>query len=157
AKYGGDALVHLVEIAVRDRIAPARGKERLQPALHRVLVERLRIALVETGRKYHAPEAPAVVARDLEQGAPFVRIGAIVARAAPEVRAEIERRREHQEALRMGIAFERDAERLAHRRTSAIGADQIRSGEPPRPRGALDPDLDPVVELLERHDAGREL
>src|SRR5262249_57456460 len=78
AERGGDALVHVVEVAVHDRVGAVLGKELLQPALHRRFVLRLLVGLGEARGKQHAPEAFAVIAGDLEQRAPFVGVGEVV-------------------------------------------------------------------------------
>src|SRR5262249_47596143 len=79
AEPRGDALMHIVEIAVDDRVRAALGKESLQSALYRTLVERLLVGFFDTRGKQHAPKPAAVVAADLEQRAPFVGIGKIIA------------------------------------------------------------------------------
>src|SRR5271165_6293304 len=75
------ALVHGVEIAMHEEVAALLGKKSLQPALDGVLAQRLLVALFAAGGKEHAPEAVSIIAGDLEQGAPFLGIGEIIARA----------------------------------------------------------------------------
>ena len=71
---------------MNDWIAAGLGKEFLQPRLDRVLVERLLVGLFGRVGEQHAPKTAAVVAGDLEQRAPFVRIGKIVAGALRDIR-----------------------------------------------------------------------
>ena len=52
----------------------------------------------------------------------------------------------------MGIAFERDAQRLAHRGASAVGPDQIGALDPARACGVFDGHLHMVGELLQRRE-----
>src|SRR5262249_37635927 len=76
------ALVHVVEIAVHDRVGASSGKEALQPALRGVLLQRLPVALLRARGKEQAPETlPVIAAGDLEQRAPLLRIGEIIAGA----------------------------------------------------------------------------
>src|SRR5262245_61215786 len=72
AERRGDALMHVVEIAVDDRVWAALGKKSLQSALHRTLIEHLLVAFFDARGKQHAPKPVAVVAADFEQRAPFV-------------------------------------------------------------------------------------
>src|SRR5215475_13529768 len=56
----------------------------------------------------------------------------------------------------MGVSLEINLKRTAHRRASAVGADQIGSGEPARSLRGLDRHLDTVVALLDGADPRRE-
>src|SRR5262245_12926228 len=149
AERGGDALMHVVEIAVDDRIRAAPGKKSLQSALHRRLVERLLVGFFDARGKQHAPKSTAVVAADLEQRAPFVGIGKIIARALRIFRVEGKGRRQHQESLGMGVAFERDAERFAHGRASAVRTHEIAAADLAGAVRALEHHVDAIVELLQ--------
>src|SRR5207253_8560768 len=122
------------------------GKEALQAALHRVFVQCLPVALFESGGKEHAPESLSVIAGDLEQRTPFLRVGEIVARALRILGIEGEWSGQNQETFGMGVAFELDPQRLAHRRASAVGADEVASGHGTGSAGTLDQDLDSIVE-----------
>jgi hypothetical protein len=97
----------------------------LQPRLHGLIAHQRFIARSGIGRVNRAPQAGRPVRRDLEAIAPLIRIGEIAARAVAALGLEIEGRRQHDEALGPGEAFEFDATRLAHDAAPAIGADQI--------------------------------
>ena len=56
----------------------------------------------------------------------------------------------------MRKTFEVDAERFAHRRAAAVAADQVAARDAAGAGRRLDLGFDPVVELLEIHDARRE-
>src|SRR5215475_903245 len=157
AERRGDALMHVVEIAVDDWVRAALGKESLQSALYRPLVEGLLVGFFDTRGKQHAPKPTAVFAADLEQRAPFVGIGKIIARALRIFRVEGKGRRQHQESLRMGVAFERDVERLAHGRASAVRTHEIGAADLAGAVRALDRHIDAIVELLERGHAGAKI
>ncbi len=157
AKRRCHALVHVVEIAVHDRVSAGLGEELLQPLLHRVLVEHLIVGFARQGRKHHPPQPASVVARDLEQVRPFVRVGKIAAKAAAAFAREIERRGEHQKALGKRIALECDAECLAHGRAPAVGADQVAAGETFAPAATRHRDRDPIRALLDVGHLGRKV
>src|SRR3954452_16867762 len=157
AERRGDALMHVVDIAMDDGIRAGLRKEPLQPRLHGRLVEGFVLAFHQPGGEHDAPKALAVVAGDLEQRGPLVRIREVVAGAFGKFGTERIGRREHQEPFRMGVALELDVEALAHRRAAAVRADQIGGWYLARSGRRLDLDLDPIVELLETTDARREL
>ena len=69
---------------------------------------------------------------------------------------KVERRRHHQQPVRPGEAVERDAERAAHRRARAVGADQIAAGVRLASPVAPDRDLDAGVVLAEVRDLAAE-
>src|SRR5262249_54864961 len=108
------ALVHLIEIAVDNRIWRRRGKEALQPRLHARVAQRSLVGLFRPGGKHDAPLAYAVLARDLEEICPLLRIGQVVAVAIAALALEIEPGGEDNEALRPGVPLELDAKQLAH-------------------------------------------
>ena len=64
AKGGGDALVHLVEIAMDGVIAPILGKYPLQAGVSGFIAQSFVVALFNTGRENGAPAPLTVVARD---------------------------------------------------------------------------------------------
>ena len=149
-------LMDIVDVAVKDWIVAGFREEILQPLLHRLVVERLGIRFTGARREQQPPQALAVVAGDFEERAPLLRIGEVIARALGIEGVERKRRGQNQKPLRMRKTFEVDAERFAHRRAAAVTADQIAAGDAAGARRRLDLDFDPVVELLEIHDARRE-
>ena len=105
-----DALMRHIEIAMDDLVG-LRARERISaaaPARPHRSAARLRAAR-RIGRKDRAPQARRTVGRDLEAIAPFLGIGEIAARAIAPLGLEIERRRQHDEALGPGEALELDA------------------------------------------------
>ena len=147
------ALVHLVERGVRDLVVRdarhhashqhLREFPRLHPLVARVLVD----------QEHRAPQAG-----DLQEEIPALRIGDVAHRAEPGNDAiEIERRRDHQQPVRPGEAFELDAERAANRAARAVGADQIAAGMLLASPFAFDRDLDAAIVLGHRRHGAAEL
>src|SRR4051812_4515936 len=120
-----DALVHVVEVEMQVVAAFHRHMDAPEARAHRDIGERLFIALVLARIENGAPAALQVVARDLEEVGPFVRIGHVVAVAAAKRRGKIERRRDYQEALGPGEALELDAEVLPDGAAAAVAADDV--------------------------------
>src|SRR4029077_12881592 len=137
---------------MNDGITTAVGEEFLQPPLDRVRIQRLLVGLVRSSRKEQPPKAVAIVSRDLEQRAPFVGVGKVIAGAVRMFGVEGEGCGQHQKTLRMRISLESRAERLAYRGATAVRADQVRSIELVRASRVLDQHLDPVIELPQRRD-----
>ena len=106
------ALVHRIEVEVQVIALALRHMDARQARAHRGIRKRLLVGLVLARVVHRAPAALEVVARDLEEVGPLLRVGHVVAQAAAERRLEIELRRDDQEALRPGIALELDAEAL---------------------------------------------
>jgi len=84
---------------------------------------------------------------------PALRIGDVAHRRQTGNDAgEVERRRHHQQPVRPGEAIERNAERPAHRRARAVGADQIAAGVPLASSVVADRDPDAGIVLAEVGD-----
>src|SRR5262245_66514106 len=118
AEGASDTLMHIVEIAVHDGIAPRPREELLQPPLDGLLAQGLAFGLAWPGWKDDAPQTAAVVARDLEQVGPLVGVGEVAAKRDRALGGKIERRGQRQEALRQRAPLERDSQCLAHRRSA---------------------------------------
>src|SRR5688572_10929309 len=82
---------------------------------HRAIGQGFLVGLVRPRVEYRAPATLEIVARDLEEVGPLLRIRHVAAQAAAERGREIELRGDHEEALRPRIALELDAEAFAHR------------------------------------------
>src|SRR5207247_1295873 len=78
------ALVHPVDVPVRDQLHRVVLAELSQPPAHRAFGERFVVRLVLPRGKDRAPVSFQVVAHDLEEIGPFFRVGDVVARAATE-------------------------------------------------------------------------
>src|SRR6185437_7337049 len=141
-----------VEIAMDDLIRLRGGKEFLHPRLHRVIAQKLVIGLRRLCRVNRPPQAGRAIGRDLEAIAPLVGIGEIAARAITARCAEIEGRRQDDEPLGPGEAFEGDAALLAHDAAPAIGADQIGALVPALALWAAHGDRDAAGALLDGDD-----
>src|SRR5215831_12156691 len=102
----GDALVRHIKIAMDDLVSLRRRKKRLHARLHAGIAQNVVFALRRVGRIDRAPKARRAVGRDLEAIAPRAGIGEVAAIAIAALSLEIERRGEHDEALRPGEAFE---------------------------------------------------
>jgi hypothetical protein len=89
------------------------------------IAQNVLVAVSRLGRINRAPQARRPIGGDLEAIAPRAGVGEIAAIAIAAPGFEIVRRGEHDEALRPGEAFERNAGAPAHRAAPAIGADQI--------------------------------
>src|SRR5258708_7308683 len=119
------ALVHAIDVPVRDQVHGMIFMELPQPSAHRGLRKRLLIRLVLPGRKHRAPAPLQIIAHDLEEIGPLLRVGDVAARAATQRCLEVEQGREHQEALGPGVAFEFDIGAFAHRAAPAVAADHV--------------------------------
>src|SRR6185295_546346 len=93
AERRGDALMHLVQAAVHERIRRRLRKEPLKTLLRSRFGERTFVAFLATRGKDHAPLTLAVVACDLEEIGPLLGIGQVVAIAVAALTLEIELRR----------------------------------------------------------------
>ena len=117
--------MHIVDASMNDGIVSGFRKEPLQPPLYCLHIEGLRFGLVGARGEQHAPESQSVVAGDLEQRAPLLRIGEIVAGASGIFGVEGERGGQDQETFGMRVTLEFDPERFANRRAPAVAADEI--------------------------------
>src|SRR5208282_1532325 len=105
----GDALVDAVDRAVGDLPARVTGKELGQAPPHAGFAERILIGLADAARKDRAPDAGLAVALDLEEVAPLLRVGEVVADAiAAAGRQEVEGGADLDEFLRVGETLEGD-------------------------------------------------
>jgi len=93
------------------------------------------VRLVLPGGKHRAPAPLQIVAHDLEEVGPLLRVGDVAARAAAQRSLEVEQGREHQEALRPGVALEFYVEALAHGAAPAVAADHVVEDVPLRALG----------------------
>src|SRR5919108_4699560 len=92
SKLLGDTLVHVVEIEMQIIALRLRDVDPPEAGPYRGVGERFLVALVLTRVVHRAPAALQVVAGDLEEVGPFLRIGHVVAIAAVERGCEIELR-----------------------------------------------------------------
>src|SRR5258705_1793438 len=129
------ALVHAIDVPVRHEFHRMIPVQFPQPPEYRALGKRLLVRLVFPGRKHRAPAPLQIVAHDLEEVGPLLRVGDVAARAATQRRLEVEQAREHQEALGPGVAFEFDVEALAHGAAPAVAADHVVEDVPLRTLG----------------------
>jgi hypothetical protein len=120
-----DALVNAVDIAVNQGLHRMIRRELAHPAAHAGLGEGLLVALVFPGGKHRAPAPLQVVAHDLEQVGPLLRVGDVAALAASQRGPEIEQAGEHEEPLRPGVPLELDVETLARRAAPSVAADDV--------------------------------
>src|SRR5262249_43491597 len=120
-----DALVHLVQIAVNEVIRLRGRLDSLQSGVRGFVTERLLVGFLRTSRKERPPSSSLIVAGDLEEADPLARIGEVVAIAAAEHPLEVGEGREHEKALREGVALECDAECFADRAATTVGADDV--------------------------------
>ncbi len=74
AKRRGDALVHFVEIAMNDVVAPTEGEHSFQAWIGGFISERFFVAFLNPGRIHRAPTPLTVIARDFEKVGPFIRV-----------------------------------------------------------------------------------
>src|SRR5205814_7847351 len=87
-----DALMHPVDVPVREELHRMLLAELSQPPSHRALGEGLVVSLVLPGGKHRPPAPVEAVAHDLEEIGPFLGVGKVAARAATESSLEIEPR-----------------------------------------------------------------
>src|SRR5262249_27291049 len=146
------ALAHPIDVDIFDRVSPGFWKEFLQPFLDAVGGERHVIVLIGPEREDRAPQTAGMLAAHLEEVAPLLRIGKIVAIDEAWIDgAEVEAGRDLDELLRIGESFEVDAGDPADGAMAAVATDHIAGVEPLGAgwRGNLDVD---AVSL--RRDAG---
>src|SRR5258706_4318183 len=129
------ALVHELGAPVREELTRMIRVQFRHPPEYRALGNRLLVRLVFPGRNHRAPAPLQIVAHDLEEVGPLLRIGDVAARAATQHRLEVEQGREHQEALGPGVAFEFDVEAFAHGAAPAVAADHVVEDVPFRALG----------------------
>src|SRR5215467_2042250 len=95
----------IIEIAMRHLVAAPLGVKALDAPLYRGLLEDLVNRGLGVDREDDAPDAALIVARDLEQRAPFLRVGDVVGQRIA-MRLEIIAGAEHEKALFVGEAGE---------------------------------------------------
>src|SRR5260370_34532829 len=106
-------------------VGPLLGDHLLWPRFAGLFAKQFVSCWVRGGGEKSPPQPGAIIARDLEKGAPIFGMGEIIAGAAKIPGANIEGRGQDEKAFRMRIAFKRDAERLADGRATAVSADEI--------------------------------
>src|SRR5262249_4048065 len=105
AECRSNALMRHVEIAMYDLVSARRGEKRLDARLDAGIAQYVLFALRRVGRIDGAPQSRRAVGGNLEAIAPRAGVGEIAAIAIAALSLEIERRGQHDKALRPGEAF----------------------------------------------------
>src|SRR6266446_8777281 len=113
--------MHIVEIAMRHLVAVSPGMKALDAPLHRGLFEDIVDRRLGVDWEDDAPDAALIVARNLEQRAPFLGVGDVIGQRIA-MRLEIIASTEHKKALLVGEARKLHPHRLAHLAAPAIAA-----------------------------------
>src|SRR5215475_8055213 len=107
AKGSCHSLAHPIDVDIFDRVSPGSWKEFLQPFLDAAGRKCHIVILVGLEREDRAPQTAGTLTAHLEEIAPLLRIGKIVAKDEPGVDgAEVELSRDLDEFFRIGESFE---------------------------------------------------
>src|SRR5262249_55025338 len=108
-------LVNLVDAAMDERIGDCLWKESLHTALCGLFAHSVTVGFIDLRRKHDPPQPTTVITADLEQSAPFIRVGKVIPGALGKFSIERKRRRKNEEAFWMRIALECDVQRFSHK------------------------------------------